>query len=128
MFPWSFSKSRDTKQGRNIKKMSTPQDGRVSLHPKSVNDKESYFPSPFFVYHLKLKSNVNINLHDTTMVYPLPLLFFGESLKFYVEGGAEKVAIGKDLHVRCKKSIASIVMVSLFDVKCILQLFFYLSK
>lgn len=105
------SKSRQI-QGRNVKKMSTPQDGRVSMHPKSVNDKESYFPSPFFVYHLKLKSTNNINLHDTTMVYPLPLLFFGESLKFYVEGGKEKVAIGKDIHVRCKKSIASIVMVS----------------
>lgn len=103
-----------------MKKITTPQDGRVVMHPKSVNDKEMYFPSPFFVYHLKLKS-ASITLHDTTMVYPLPLLFFGESLRFYIEGGKEKVAIGKHLHVRCKESIASIVMVS-FDGQSLLCL------
>ncbi|KAJ1522137.1 hypothetical protein ONE63_002448 [Megalurothrips usitatus] len=93
----------------NMKKITTPQDGRVVLHPKSVNDKEVNFPSPFLVYHLKLKS-ASITLHDTTMVYPLPLLFFGESLRFYVEGGREKVAVGKHFHVRCAQSIAYIVM------------------
>ncbi|KAK3911803.1 ATP-dependent DNA/RNA helicase DHX36 [Frankliniella fusca] len=102
-------KCRTTKQGRNIMKLTTPQDGRVVLHPKSVNDKESHFPSPFFVYHMKLKS-ANITLHDSTMVYPLPILFFGESLRFFVEEGVEKIAVGKYFQMRCKRSIASIVM------------------
>ncbi|KAE8747229.1 hypothetical protein FOCC_FOCC006021 [Frankliniella occidentalis] len=102
-------KCRNIGNGRNVKRLTTPQDGRVVMHPKSVNDKESYFPSPFFVYHLKLKS-ANITLHDTTMVYPLPILFFGESLRFFVEDGREKIAVGKYFQMRCKKSIASIVM------------------
>lgn len=101
--------------GRNVKKITTPKDGRVVMHPKCVNDKETYFPSPFFVYHLKLKSS-NVTLHDTTMVYPLPLLFFGENLRFYREDGREKVAVGKHLHFRCKHSIANIVQVRKHDV------------
>ncbi|XP_034231091.1 ATP-dependent DNA/RNA helicase DHX36-like [Thrips palmi] len=102
-------KCRRIGSGRNVKKMTTPQDGRVVMHPKCVNDKETYFPSPFFVYHLKLKS-ASITLHDTTMVYPLPLLFFGEKIRYYQENGKEKVAVGKHLHFRCKHSIASIVL------------------
>lgn len=102
-------KCRPIGSGKNVKKITTQQDGKVVMHPKSVNDKESYFPSPFFVYHLKLKSG-SISLHDTTMVYPLPLLFFGEKLRFYQENGQEKVAVGKHLHFRCKHSIAYIVM------------------
>ncbi|CAG7729372.1 unnamed protein product [Allacma fusca] len=64
----------------------TEEDGQVHLHPKSVNSKELTFECPFLVYHMKLKSSM-IFLHDTTMVSPFPLLFFGGSLQWNREKG-----------------------------------------
>jgi len=34
----------------------TKTERRVSIHPKSVNADERFFSSPWFVYHLKLKT------------------------------------------------------------------------
>jgi len=34
----------------------TKTERRVNIHPKSVNANEHFFPSPWFVYHLKLKT------------------------------------------------------------------------
>jgi ATP-dependent RNA helicase DHX36 len=64
----------------------TEEDGLVHIHPKSVNSKELTFECPFLVYHLKLKSSM-IFLHDTTMVSPFPLLFFGGTLQYNREKG-----------------------------------------
>jgi hypothetical protein len=45
----------------------TPEDGRVTLHMKSVNEKVTHLASNYVVYYQKLKGN-EISLHDTTMV------------------------------------------------------------
>ncbi|CAM1323700.1 DHX36 (predicted) [Pycnogonum litorale] len=57
-------------------KLHTIEDGKVVLHPKSVNSKENHFESPWLVYHVKIKSS-NITLHDSTMIKPFSLIFFG---------------------------------------------------
>ncbi|KAF4518531.1 hypothetical protein B566_EDAN004275 [Ephemera danica] len=78
------------KTGRTHIRLITPQDGRVEIHPKSVNAKQSEFESPYLLYHLKLRSSA-IYLHDTTMVYPLPLLFFGGRLKSMTDADGDNL-------------------------------------
>jgi len=89
----------------------TPEDGNVCIHPRSINEKESEFESPFLLYHLKLKST-SIYLHDTTMVYPLPLLFFGRGVDVCMEGGLETIAVDKSIRFKCQESTANLVKVS----------------
>lgn len=59
---------------------STEEDGRVTLHPKSVNANGRVFESPYLVYYEKMKST-SIFLYDTTMISPFPLIFFGGQLE-----------------------------------------------
>nr|CAD7589117.1 unnamed protein product [Timema genevievae] len=106
----SYNKSvkRRNHTGKVIIRLSTPEDGRVELHPKSINEKMLDFESRFLLYHLKLKSTA-IFLHDTTMVYPLPLLFFGEGVDYYEENGTEFIAVNNSIRFRCRKSTSSLV-------------------
>jgi ATP-dependent RNA helicase DHX36 len=83
----------------------------VSIHPRSINEKQYEFESPFLLYHLKLKST-SIYLHDTTMVYPLPLLFFGRGVDICMEDGLETIAVDKSIHFKCQESTANLVKVS----------------
>jgi len=45
-----------------------------------VNSIDSYYESPLLLYHTKLKTT-SIFLHDTTMIYPFPVVLFAKSLK-----------------------------------------------
>ncbi|XP_067002715.2 ATP-dependent DNA/RNA helicase DHX36 isoform X2 [Anabrus simplex] len=89
------------------KKIMTPEDGGVSLHPRSVNEREKMFESPFLVYYLKLKSSA-IYLHDTTMVHPLPLLFFGGGIKYNAED--KVISVNDVLRFTCQESTAFIIL------------------
>ncbi|XP_063227825.1 ATP-dependent DNA/RNA helicase DHX36-like isoform X2 [Bacillus rossius redtenbacheri] len=86
----------------------TPEDGKVQLHPKSITEKMEEFDSPFLLYHMKLKSTA-IFLHDASVVNPLPLLFFGESLRSQMEDGAEVIAVSDAIRFRCPESTATLV-------------------
>lgn len=94
-----------------VVKLRTPEDGNVCIHPRSINEKEPEFESPFLLYHLKLKST-SIYLHDTTMVYPLPLLFFGRGVDVCMEDGLETIAVDKSIRFKCQESTANLVKVS----------------
>jgi len=91
-----------------VVKLRTPEDGNVCIHPRSINEKEPEFESPFLLYHLKLKST-SIYLHDTTMVYPLPLLFFGQGVDVCMEDGLETIAVDKSIRFKCQESTANLV-------------------
>ena len=54
---------------------------KVQLHPGSVNVEVRKFESPYLVYYKKVKSS-KIFLHDTTMVSPFALIFFGGQLRW----------------------------------------------
>ncbi|KAG8233215.1 hypothetical protein J437_LFUL013269 [Ladona fulva] len=94
----------------NRLKVETPEDGRVCIHPKSVNEKERYFESPFLVYHLKLRSTA-VFLHDTTVARPLPLLFFGEGpVRWYKdERGFGVISINSTVKFNCRADTADLV-------------------
>jgi ATP-dependent RNA helicase DHX36 len=111
MFPIYRSVVRRKKTGQVVIKLTTPEDGKVSIHPRSINEKETRFESPFLMYHLKLKSTC-IYLHDTTMVYPLPLLFFGQGVDVCIEDGLETIAVDKAIRFKCQESTANLVKVS----------------
>lgn len=45
-----------------------------------MNSFENYYESPLLLYHTKLKTT-SIFLHDTTMVYPFPVILFAKNLQ-----------------------------------------------
>jgi len=57
----------------------TPEDGRVCIHPSSVNNKVSNFPSRYLTYFTKQRSTA-IFLHDTTCISVPILLFAGPNM------------------------------------------------
>jgi ATP-dependent RNA helicase DHX36 len=111
MFLTYRSVVRIKKTGQVSVKLTTPEDGKVSIHPRSINERETAFESPFLMYHLKLKST-SIFLHDTTMVYPLPLIFFGQGVHVCIEDGLETIAVDKAIRFKCQESTANLVKVS----------------
>lgn len=64
---------------RGIKVIRTTECERVVISENSVNSKEKRFNSPLMVYHMKQRL-LKINLFDTSMVHPLPILFFGDKI------------------------------------------------
>ncbi|KAF5293768.1 hypothetical protein FQA39_LY03253 [Lamprigera yunnana] len=73
---------------------------RVRWHPKSILPEKHYFPSPLFVYYLRLQSTCNF-VHDTTIVHPFLLIFFGD--KYFYDKTMERSIwqmVGCDLNAR----------------------------
>ena len=58
----------------------TREDGKVDLHPSSVNAKEKYFPDNWLVYHDKVKSS-GIFIRGSTNVSDYAMLLFGGTLE-----------------------------------------------
>jgi len=57
----------------------TKTERRVNIHPKSVNANERFFSSPWFVYHLKLKTlqvSFSVTLTLITEVYAMAVNTF----------------------------------------------------
>ncbi|KAJ3299616.1 ATPdependent RNA helicase [Borealophlyctis nickersoniae] len=52
---------------------------QVFVHPSSVNWKTSSYPSPFLVYHEKVRTS-KVYIRDSTCVNPYALCFFGGKL------------------------------------------------
>lgn len=91
----------------------TSEDGRVVLHPKSINEQESHFESPVLMYYLKLRSSA-IYLHDTTMVYPLSLVFFGQNIVYVKDEKDEEngvMSVGDGLKFQCSPETATVIQV-----------------
>lgn len=98
------------KKGKTKVFLSTIEDGNVEIHPKSVNGLAVDFESRFLIYHLKLKS-LKIYLHDTSMIHPLPLLFFGHNLDMYNEKGKTIIELSNLIRFAVSSSTASLIKV-----------------
>jgi ATP-dependent RNA helicase DHX57 len=61
-------------------KMFTQADGRVFLHPSSVNFTDADFVSPWLVFHQK-QATSKVFIRDSSMVTPYALLLFGGELE-----------------------------------------------
>ena len=72
----------------------TKKDGRVKFHPKSVNSEENLFANKFMIYHQKMKSSA-VFIHNSTMIPPLLLLFFGGEITVQRDDAQEIIAVDK---------------------------------
>ncbi|XP_020915911.1 ATP-dependent DNA/RNA helicase DHX36 [Exaiptasia diaphana] len=86
----------------------TQGDGKVAMHPKSVNVETVAYENNWLIYHQKVKST-KIFIHDATMIAAYPLLFFGGDVTVLVEEGHEIVAVDDFIRFRSPKKIAVLV-------------------
>uniref|UniRef100_A0A1B6MDH7 Uncharacterized protein n=1 Tax=Graphocephala atropunctata TaxID=36148 RepID=A0A1B6MDH7_9HEMI len=97
-----------TKRGDIKQKIFTPEDGAVTLHIRSINSNEAFFEGKFLVYHLKMKTS-KVFLHDTTMVFALPLIFFGHNFELFRENGMVVIELSPKIRFTCAASTALLV-------------------
>uniref|UniRef100_A0A8C5MGJ1 ATP-dependent DNA/RNA helicase DHX36 n=1 Tax=Leptobrachium leishanense TaxID=445787 RepID=A0A8C5MGJ1_9ANUR len=98
----SFSKK------RQMVKVYTKSDGKVSIHPKSVNVEEGEFHYSWLVYHLKMKTT-SIYLYDCTEVSPYSLLFFGGEISINKDKDQDTIAVDEWIVFQSPARIAHLV-------------------
>ena len=86
------------------------QDGKVKFHPKSVNCDETSFESKFLIYHTKVKST-DVFLHDSSMIPPFPLLFFGGNISVQRDEEQDTIAVDKWIVFQAPHNVAKLVQV-----------------
>lgn len=101
---------KNKKSGRVVQKIFTPEDGVVYLHVRSINFDEMEFESRFLVYHMKMKTR-QLNLYDTTMVFALPMIFFGHNFELFTENGNVVIELSPKIRFTCSASTALLVKV-----------------
>ncbi|XP_061072655.1 ATP-dependent DNA/RNA helicase DHX36 isoform X2 [Conger conger] len=98
----SFSKK------RAMVKVYTKPDGKVNIHPKSVNAEETEFHYTWLIYHLKMKTS-NIFLYDCTEVSPFSLLFFGGDISIQKDQDQDTIAVDEWIVFQSPARIAHLV-------------------
>ncbi|XP_026171488.1 ATP-dependent DNA/RNA helicase DHX36 [Mastacembelus armatus] len=89
-------------------KVYTQADGKVCIHPKSVNAEETEFNYTWLIYHLKMRTS-SIFLYDCTEVSPFSLLFFGGDITIQKDEDQETIAVDKWIVFRSPARIAHLV-------------------
>lgn len=89
-------------------KVYTKADGKVCIHPKSVNAEETQFHYTWLIYHLKMKTS-SIFLYDCTEVSPLSLLFFGGDISIQRDQEQETIAVDEWIVFQSPARIAHLV-------------------
>ncbi|XP_075124871.1 ATP-dependent DNA/RNA helicase DHX36 [Leptodactylus fuscus] len=89
-------------------KIYTKADGKVCIHPKSVNVEEKEFHHQWLVYHLKMKTS-NIYLYDCTEVSPYSLLFFGGDISIQKDQDQDTIAVDEWIVFQSPARIAYLV-------------------
>ncbi|XP_067245956.1 ATP-dependent DNA/RNA helicase DHX36 [Chanodichthys erythropterus] len=89
-------------------KVYTKADGKVCIHPKSVNAEETQFHYTWLIYHLKMKTT-SIFLYDCTEVSPFSLLFFGGDISIQRDQDQETIAVDEWIVFQSPARIAHLV-------------------
>ncbi|XP_061916273.1 ATP-dependent DNA/RNA helicase DHX36 [Entelurus aequoreus] len=89
-------------------KVYTQPDGKVCIHPKSVNYEETKFNYTWLIYHLKMRTS-SIFLYDCTEVSPFSLLFFGGDVTIQKDEDQETIAVDQWIVFRSPARIAHLV-------------------
>lgn len=97
-----------SKKKRPSAKIYTKTDGKVCIHPKSVNVEEVEFHHNWLVYHLKMKTS-SIYLYDCTEVSPYSLLFFGGDISIQKDQDQETIAVDEWIVFQSPARIAHLV-------------------
>ncbi|XP_037344927.1 ATP-dependent DNA/RNA helicase DHX36 [Pungitius pungitius] len=99
---------RPTRSKKAGVKAYTQADGKVVIHPKSVNAEETEFNYTWLVYHLKMRTS-SIFLYDCTEVSPFSLLFFGGDITIQKDEDQETIAVDQWIVFRSPARIAHLV-------------------
>ncbi|XP_016976027.1 ATP-dependent DNA/RNA helicase DHX36 [Drosophila rhopaloa] len=103
-------KSRQIKNRvRAIHTMATDDGRRVNFHPSSVNCGESGFDSDYFVYFQRQKST-DLYLLDSTMVFPMALIIFGDGVEAGVTQNTPYLCVAKTYYFKCNQETADVVL------------------
>lgn len=86
----------------------TKTDGRVQLHPKSVNSTEQHFEMKWLIFHQKLKTS-GVFVHDCSMVSPYPLLFFGGHINIQKDGDQDCITVDNWIIFQASPNTAKLV-------------------
>ncbi|XP_034188287.1 ATP-dependent DNA/RNA helicase DHX36 [Osmia lignaria lignaria] len=86
----------------------TPEDGRVTIHPSSVNDKVKQVPSQFITYFTKQRSTA-VYLHDTTCVTVPILIFAAPNICIKVEKGNFVITLPSFQTFPCDQRTAQLI-------------------
>ncbi|KAG5269044.1 hypothetical protein AALO_G00197670 [Alosa alosa] len=89
-------------------KVYTKADGKVCIHPKSVNAEEREFRYTWLIYHLKMRTT-SIFLYDCTEVSPFSLLFFGGDISIQKDQDQETIAVDEWIVFQSPARIAHLV-------------------
>ncbi|XP_069831568.1 ATP-dependent DNA/RNA helicase DHX36 [Dendropsophus ebraccatus] len=95
------------KRGQSVK-IYTKADGKVSIHPKSVNVEEVEYNHQWLVYHLKMKTS-NLFLYDCTEISPYSLLFFGGDISIQKDQDQDTIAVDEWIVFQSPARIAQLV-------------------
>ncbi|TPX65487.1 hypothetical protein SpCBS45565_g05139 [Spizellomyces sp. 'palustris'] len=87
-------------------KFYTSEDGRVFIHPASVNFTLNRFDDPLIVYHQKISTS-KIFLRDTTLCSAWPLLMFGGELQ--VDHQGRSLSVGRQWRFQAYARIAALI-------------------
>uniref|UniRef100_A0A8B9GX67 RNA helicase n=1 Tax=Astyanax mexicanus TaxID=7994 RepID=A0A8B9GX67_ASTMX len=102
------AKIRPSLTKRRPVKVYTKSDGKVCIHPKSVNAEESQFHYTWLIYHLKMRTS-SIFLYDCTEVSPFSLLFFGGDISIQRDKDQETIAVDEWIVFQSPARIAHLV-------------------
>ncbi|KAH8261901.1 hypothetical protein KR038_004474 [Drosophila bunnanda] len=94
---------------RAIHTMATDDGRRVNFHPSSVNSGESGFDSAYFVYYQRQKST-DLYLLDSTMVFPMALIIFGDGVEAGVTENVPYLCVAKTYFFKCNQKTADVVL------------------
>ncbi|XP_003486528.1 ATP-dependent DNA/RNA helicase DHX36 isoform X1 [Bombus impatiens] len=86
----------------------TPEDGSVTIHPSSVNDRVREYPNPFITYFTKQLSTA-IYLHDTTCVSAPILLFTAPKMSIRKERGNYFISLANNQMFACDLQSAQLI-------------------
>ncbi|KAH8325874.1 hypothetical protein KR067_009434 [Drosophila pandora] len=103
-------KSRQLKNKvRAIHHMTTDDGRRVNFHPSSINSGHSGFESDYFVYFQRQRST-DLFLLDSTMVFPMALLIFGDGVETGVLNDRPYICVAKTYYFKCDTETAEVVL------------------
>lgn len=78
-----------------------------------MNSCDNYYESPLLLYHTKLKTT-SIFLHDTTMVYPFPVVLFAKHFQITGEKTDNVTfSLNPQINFTCSSRTANLIKVNI---------------
>lgn len=81
----------------------------ISLNIQSILNRYTRFESPLFVYYKRMKNGRTDYIYDASMIFPLPLVFFGDRFEYIEENNFSFISINDRFKFKCSQSTSSAI-------------------